>query len=622
MNARSIALLFTCILVLLIKSGSAAHFIVGQVNNSLDGAPANGHTILLWNPIHGESDNTTDIIGPSGSSGADNTYMLDCELFSVPCQIGDVLNIKVLNEGDDRLSKTVSLIITGADFDIAPQLQLSTPPNVTLISPINNKNISTQVNFTCSAIEADGNITNLALFGNWGSGWHANETKSVSGNQTQTNFSKILSEGIHKWNCLATDELNVKRFSYQNRSLTVDLTPPSFQSIEANSTYSCGTTGKIKINCSVIDLLTSIDTVLVEINNTSSLTNQTTTFDGQNYYAEVTLNSLGIWYFRCIANDSAGNIAFSNQVNVTARSANAELLFNPAKLFFSKSDPIENELVQINATAQNLGCAAASDILFAFYEGDPTAGGIQIGQNQTYSLTSTESKTINISWPAKIGTTNIFAFADINNSISESNETNNKANNTITIVAWQNFYGNTSIEKILAESSLHNLTSWSGDNASGNVFVTDSEANIDWGALQAIGRNKTGGQSQNDFAKIDQILGMSSMADSINKTYSLEGSTPKQTSQFTVRGKTINNVPVINSSVNSNFTTGILWDTSTDTNGAYDTVNKENLVFVTKINKQKSGGFGVYDYEIKIPAKLREYDPINPTEIYFYYDLT
>lgn len=108
----------------------AAHFIVGQVNNSLSGMQANGHTVMLWNPASGQGDNLTDIIGPTGSSGVDNIYMIDCELLNQPCQVGQNLSVKVINNGDGYGSGTVNVTVSGAGYDIAPQLQLTSPSQI------------------------------------------------------------------------------------------------------------------------------------------------------------------------------------------------------------------------------------------------------------------------------------------------------------------------------------------------------------------------------------------------------------------------------------------------------------------------------------------------------------
>jgi hypothetical protein len=105
-----------------------AHFIVGIVEDAGDGTLANGREVVLWNPVNGVNDNLTDIVGPTGNSGANNIYLIDCELLDTPCAVGDELRADVILEGDGYISNFVSLTVTGAGFDIMPNLTLNSPP--------------------------------------------------------------------------------------------------------------------------------------------------------------------------------------------------------------------------------------------------------------------------------------------------------------------------------------------------------------------------------------------------------------------------------------------------------------------------------------------------------------
>ncbi len=118
-------LLFVC----LIPLASAAHFIVGTVNDAMDGEIANGKEVVLWNPANGINDNLTDIIGPTGNSNADNIYLIDCEMLSTPCQVGDEVRVQVLDE--KYISYWVNLSVTGAGYDIAGNITLNSKPNIT-----------------------------------------------------------------------------------------------------------------------------------------------------------------------------------------------------------------------------------------------------------------------------------------------------------------------------------------------------------------------------------------------------------------------------------------------------------------------------------------------------------
>jgi len=127
-------LILVFLLLLIVPTVSAAHYIVGIVNDARDGMGANGHTVVLWNPIAGEDDNLTDIIGPSGNSGADNIYMIDCELLNITCNIGDEMRIEVMDNGDSYITNYTNVTVTGAGYDVAENLTLNSPPNITLIT--------------------------------------------------------------------------------------------------------------------------------------------------------------------------------------------------------------------------------------------------------------------------------------------------------------------------------------------------------------------------------------------------------------------------------------------------------------------------------------------------------
>ncbi len=126
-------LLISCIVMLisfliLVPLVSAAHYVIGYVEDALDGTSANDKIVMLWNPLQGKQDNLTDIVGPNGNSGQDNTYMIDCEMLDNGCQVDDELSVKVINNGDDYVSGIVNVTVTGAGYDVAENLSLNSPP--------------------------------------------------------------------------------------------------------------------------------------------------------------------------------------------------------------------------------------------------------------------------------------------------------------------------------------------------------------------------------------------------------------------------------------------------------------------------------------------------------------
>jgi len=203
----------------------------------------------------------------------------------------------------------------------------------------------------------------------------------------------------------------------------------------------------------------------------------------------------------------------------------------------------------------------------------------------------------------------------------EDNESNNQANKTFSINSWQNIYGNTSVDKIIGGETI-NIKKWFNESyLEGNVFITDSESSINWLSLQAIGKTKTGGESSNDFLEIDELLNMTNFEDSISNVFS-ENQNPRETQSIIIYQREIQEIPIINSTSDSSFVTGILWDGLDDElDEEFDSEDKEDLVFVTPIKKNTEGSYGFYDYEIRIPSRLREYDNLDSQEVYLYYDL-
>lgn len=472
--------------------------------------------------------------------------------------------------------------------------------------------------FNCSINDLDYNLANISLYGNFTGVFSLNETISVSGDSSSILFNKSLDEGFYQWNCFIKDNLSLASFYQENFSFTVDYTPPNISSIFVNESYVCGDT-TVRVSCNVNDNLSGINRVIIEAKKPSGYQNYSAQLlFGNTYYSDVLINEDGEWFFNCITNDSSGN--YANLSSEAISSNLIDLFVNFSEIYLNNYNPIEFQEVSINTNIYNLGYCNASNFLVGFYKGDPLLG-LQLGENLTTSINGLSNVTVNITWNAEIGPNNIFVFADPNNSISEYDESNNIANKTFNVNAWQIFYGNVSTDKILSDNLLKNMSTWLNESyITGNIFITDKEANIDWWNLTAISRNKNGDFIDNDFIDIDSLLNMTNFNDSVSNIFSNNG-IPKFTDNFLVHQKVIQNVPVVNSTNNSNFFTGILWDSSDDKDGEFSVQDKEDLVFIAKVNQGKLGAYGNCDYEANIPVRLRDYKGNDFTEIYFYYEL-
>lgn len=289
LNSRKFLLIY--LIFIIMPFASAAHYIAGNVNNARDGTFANGYTIVLWNPAIGINDNQTDIIGQGGNSGTDNIYMIDCELLNNSCEIGDSLNLRVLNNGNNHFSSNISVIVSGAGYDAAPNITLSSIFNITTISvdddisnPLNQIDLFAASNRTviCRAIinDFDGigmqNAT-AKFFDNVSSYYsesdsrnehysnnscYINSSYSINQSEVLCDFQVAYYTNSSFWNCTLTiiDNNNVSKNSSSYSFIN------SLLSIEVNDTLNFGGTsnavsseqilnvtnyGNVKINLSL-----------------------------------------------------------------------------------------------------------------------------------------------------------------------------------------------------------------------------------------------------------------------------------------------------------------------------------------------------------------------------------
>jgi len=172
----------------------------------------------------------------NGSSGfnvtANNQSGTWTAQYNISSLVDGTHTIKVFandTEGNMNNSETISLT---ANID---------SPITTLNSPADsNLSASTITMFNCSAQDNVG-LSNVTLYGNW-SGWHANETKSLSGTSGEQTFSKTLSHGDYLWNCLVGDSDFNTSFASANRTVRIDTTVPIISAVSGGSPESSSTT--------------------------------------------------------------------------------------------------------------------------------------------------------------------------------------------------------------------------------------------------------------------------------------------------------------------------------------------------------------------------------------------
>jgi hypothetical protein len=264
---------------------------------------------------------------------------------------------------------------------------------------------------------------------------------------------------------------------------------------------------------------------------------------------------------------------------------------------------VAGETVTISAVVFNTGNKNASDVNVSFFDGNTTHGTYL--DSLLINLSAGSNATLNTTWLAERGSHNFHVLADPpygTGQYNEPNETNNLANKTAIVGIWHTFYGSFTGFFVLDSSINESFLNWTA-NQTANIYATETGSSIDWLNLQALGRNASGGVSVKDFEEADTALNTTGFPDSMNASYTRNGQ-PVQTKSLELYSRTVNNVPLINSTNTSSFQTGVLWDES---DGGLEYNSSQDLVFVTQINPNHQGRYGTYDYEIRFPSTLSTY---------------
>jgi hypothetical protein len=351
--------------------------------------------------------------------------------------------------------------------------------------------------------------------------------------------------------------------------------------------------------------------------NITPLNNQTNYFN--NIYIDLGLQN---WSVGC--NDEEGNLGFALQ-NRTLNITGPDLRIRTADIYFGDEQRIEGVNITIYANISNVGLTTANNSFIAqFFKGDPDAGGIQIDSNiiianLTFGTTITISTT---KYVLAAGKNIIYVRVDAANTVNETNENNNKANNNVSVTLYQYYYGNVSKNIILGSNFSDTFINFENNTPEeGNLFFTDADSSFSFSDLKALTRNINNQLVGDDFSNLDTAMNTTIFDDSIKNIWGGGTDSPLQTRQFNTSLQNITDVPIINSTITSDFVTGILWDIDDDQgNLQYDATDKEDVVFITNINPQKAGEYGTYDTEIKIPATLRNYKS-GSDKVVFYVEL-
>ena len=125
------------------------------------------------------------------------------------------------------------------------------------------------------------------------------------------------------------------------------------------------------------------------------------------------------------------NIASKNLTTATL----PDLSITSSDITITPSAPEPGDAVTITAIARNRGETAEGNVTVDFYDGDPTAGGSLINKQTVLSIDPGGSSYVQVSSSLQVGEHTIYVILDKDNSVAESDETNNAATKTFTVGA-------------------------------------------------------------------------------------------------------------------------------------------------------------------------------------------
>lgn len=195
---------------------------------------------------------------------------------------------------------------------------------ITINLPANTYNTSNpSITFNATVV-GEPALSNVSIWGNWSGSWVVNETNTSGRNNTHYIFTKTLaaySDGIYKWTYRACPSSGACSFATENRTLTLDRTPPVFSGHAINPNPP-NEDQNVQINATITDSgVGIINTVILQLtNNTNTINYTVTTKSGSIYYITIgsgNYTAHDTITYKWFANDSVGNLNVSTQQSFT-----------------------------------------------------------------------------------------------------------------------------------------------------------------------------------------------------------------------------------------------------------------------------------------------------------------
>jgi subtilase family serine protease len=174
--------------------------------------------------------------------------------------------------------------------------------------------------------------------------------------------------------------------------------------------------------------------------------NWLTNTDSNGFYSEeitITLEP-ALYWVEVEASKSGFEGSAQERLTVQEPASQPDLEISSSDIQFSKSDPYAGETIRISVIVRNNGDGDATNVVVNGYYGDPDGSGKPISPDsfQTVgTILSGDQGFVELNWDTSgiLGTQDVYIKLDPGDSIAESDETNNKAFNSITILGRPDF---------------------------------------------------------------------------------------------------------------------------------------------------------------------------------------
>lgn len=272
---------------------------------------------------------------------------------------------------------------------------------------------------------------------------------------------------------------------------------------------------------------------------------------------------------------------------------------NVTDLFLNKSNIVEGKKIGVVSNVSNIGTGKVIDseinLTIETYNGtwEKTQE-----LNKTVNIGENDREFYNFTWTAKPGSYRFSVEADPANTISEINETNNRRKLTRNVSSHHIFYGGNSATVSLSDQNSE-FVSWFSTGINSTLFFSDTDIDYTFSDLMPLNHS-------NDLTEADKDLNLTGHNDSLKNLYDRNGDgVVDNTKCVKIGAQEVCEIPYINTTNTQSFQTYLLYDSGFGT--PYD--GSQPLIFMTRVNNSKSGKYGNYDYEIRLPYSLESQEP-------------